>query len=597
MSERQSKIEEKSSKNDQLMSNTMAAIIVTCTVGGLLWIVWAIFYNLFDIDAMVAIIGIGIFLLGCIIYGAIEESERDKRKKERAREFKLRRQEKKREELEGKMADTREFARACEEGDPSEPDQMFNGISKQYFDDINGYITQFLDFADKISQDKGFAEDCNNLDNVCIQFTEGPMGNNDPETFKGKLEILTFVDTLRNFQYAGYPLDLMKKEQLGILLYMLRDFGSVEIKYEYLSIYYEGGVSGLENLAQQMFAVPEIEEKFYIFKLLSGYNDEKAKKYLVMQYRLISLASKCDGVVTDQEAQWMKEILKLEETCKADAHGDEAPGSDKRDHIAELNNLIGLATVKKDVITLTDLIKIQELRKEKGLKVNKPSFHCVFTGNPGTGKTTVARILAGIYRELGVLKQGQLIETDRSGLVAEYVGQTAVKTNKIIDKALDGVLFIDEAYTLVSDSKSDYGNEAIATLLKRMEDDRDRLVVILAGYTDEMKEFIDSNPGLQSRFSRYIFFPDYDENELMQIFELNLDKYEYKLSAEAKEKLARLFANAVATKDKNFGNGRFVRNVFDKTIERQASRLASISNVTVEQLSLLTAEDIPDQTE
>ena len=259
---------------------------------------------------------------------------------------------------------------------------------------------------------------------------------------------------------------------------------------------------------------------------------------------------------------------------------------------SELDSLIGLASVKKEVQTLTNFIKIQQKREEQGLKSSSLSYHCVFTGNPGTGKTTVARIVAGIYKELGVLKKGHLVETDRAGLVAEYVGQTAVKTNKIIDSALDGVLFIDEAYSLVGGSESDYGKEAIATLLKRMEDDRDRLVVILAGYTADMKRFIDSNPGLQSRFNRYIEFPDYTAEELLQIFEVNMRKYDYHFGEGAKEVLQQFLENAVANKDANFGNGRFVRNVFEKALERQANRLASESSLTTERLSAIEKEDL-----
>lgn len=201
--------------------------------------------------------------------------------------------------------------------------------------------------------------------------------------------------------------------------------------------------------------------------------------------------------------------------------------------------------------------------------------------------------MAGIYKELGILKKGHLVETDRSGLVAEYVGQTAVKTNKIIDSALDGVLFIDEAYSLVQGAKEDFGQEAISTLLKRMEDDRNRLVVILAGYGSEMKAFIDSNPGLQSRFNRYIHFPDYDADELKQIFLLNAKKNQYSLDNEAMAELEKLLSSAIAHKDMNFGNARFVRNLFEKSIQNQAMRLSSQPNITEEILSILKSEDFP----
>jgi len=265
----------------------------------------------------------------------------------------------------------------------------------------------------------------------------------------------------------------------------------------------------------------------------------------------------------------------------------------KNNPYEELRTLIGLASVKMEISTLANFIKIQQERQLKGLKTSHPSYHCVFTGNPGTGKTTVARIVAEIYKELGILKKGHLVETDRSGLVAEYVGLTAVKTNKIIDTALDGVLFIDEAYSLISESGNDYGKEAIATLLKRMEDNRDRLVVILAGYTTEMQQFIDSNPGLQSRFNRYIEFSDYSDEELYQIFELNLKQFDYTIAKDAIIPLQEYLTKIVVSKDKNFGNARFVRNLFEKTIERQANRLSMEVNLTNEKLSKICFVDIP----
>lgn len=258
----------------------------------------------------------------------------------------------------------------------------------------------------------------------------------------------------------------------------------------------------------------------------------------------------------------------------------------------ELESLIGLECVKAEVKKLTNFIKIQQVREQKGLKTAPISYHCVFTGNPGTGKTTVARIVAEIYKELGILKKGHLIETDRSGLVAEYVGQTAVKTNNIIDSALDGVLFIDEAYSLIQSSQQDFGKEAISTLLKRMEDDRDRLVVILAGYGKEIKDFIDSNPGLSSRFNRYINFEDYNANQLLEIFKLRVKEQDYLISNDAEDKLKKILADAIANKDANFGNGRFVRNIFEKALENQATRLASEDELDTDKLKMIEAEDI-----
>lgn len=265
--------------------------------------------------------------------------------------------------------------------------------------------------------------------------------------------------------------------------------------------------------------------------------------------------------------------------------------TDEHDYMAELNSLIGLDVVKKEVESLRNLIKIQTMRMQQGLPNTNMSYHMVFTGNPGTGKTTVARIVAGIYKELGILKKGHLVETDRSGLVAEYVGQTAPKTNAKIDEALDGVLFIDEAYTLVG-SENDFGAEAIATLLKRMEDNRDRLVVILAGYTNEIKGFIDSNPGLQSRFNRYIQFDDYRADDLLEILRLNLKKSRYKIKRDAFEWMHSYINNKVMMKDNRFGNARFVRNAFEKIVQNQADRLAMQSTINNEELTIITIEDV-----
>ena len=248
--------------------------------------------------------------------------------------------------------------------------------------------------------------------------------------------------------------------------------------------------------------------------------------------------------------------------------GDNAVGNSSNiDNLAELRSLIGLGRVKQDVDSLRNLIKIQAMRKQQGLPNTSVSYHCVFSGNPGTGKTTVARIVAGIYKELGILKKGHLVEVDRSNLVGEYVGQTAPKTNKVID-------------------------EAIATLLKRMEDDRDRLVVILAGYTDEIKEFIDSNPGLKSRFNRYIQFDDYTSEELAEIFKRNLRMSRYKIKRDAFDRVQGVIEKAVASQDKNFGNARYVRNLFEKVVQNQANRLAKMETISNDELSIITCEDI-----
>ncbi len=271
---------------------------------------------------------------------------------------------------------------------------------------------------------------------------------------------------------------------------------------------------------------------------------------------------------------------------------DAASRPNLEEALAELDVLIGMQPVKNEVHKLADFCKINQEREAAGLPTTELSYHCIFIGNPGTGKTTVARIIGKIYHALGILKKGHLIETDRAGLVAEYVGQTAIKTNKLIDSALDGVLFIDEAYTLAG-SENDYGHEAIATLLKRMEDDRARLVVILAGYPGDMKRFLDSNPGLTSRFSRQIQFPDYSAKELAELYRFYAKRAKYQLSPELDKYLDSAIANAdsVKNRDKNFGNARWARNLFERSLERQAIRLAETTEHTPEQLRTLELSD------
>ena len=262
---------------------------------------------------------------------------------------------------------------------------------------------------------------------------------------------------------------------------------------------------------------------------------------------------------------------------------------------AELEALIGLAGVKSEVKKLIDFLKVQQMRRQHGLKESGQSLHYVFTGNPGTGKTTVARILGQIFHGFGILKTTNLIESDRSGLIAGYVGQTALKTDEVIEKALDGILFIDEAYTLSRSGagSGDFGQEAIDTLLKRMEDQRDRLIVIAAGYPEPMREFLRSNPGLQSRFTRFITFEDYSVQEMCRIFEKFCNDNEYNLSPLTRINAFLLFVAARSRRDETFGNARFVRNVYEMTVSKHSSRIARMADVNREVLSELNGADIP----
>ena len=287
------------------------------------------------------------------------------------------------------------------------------------------------------------------------------------------------------------------------------------------------------------------------------------------------------------------------EADKAEAEKAEAEKADagkkavkeEKSGMEELNELIGLDKLKEDVTELVNLMKAQKMREEHGLKTVPVSKHLVFTGNPGTGKTTVARILAKLYREIGVLSKGQLIEVDRSGLVAGYIGQTALKTQEKIQEALGGILFIDEAYALAKDG-NDFGQEAIDTILKAMEDNRDDFVVIVAGYTVPMEAFINSNPGLKSRFNKYFFFEDYTVEELIGIFGLQCRKYDYVLSADAEKLIRDKIGEMVENKGENFANAREVRNLFETIITDQATRLAAMESPSAEDLKTILPEDV-----
>ena len=272
---------------------------------------------------------------------------------------------------------------------------------------------------------------------------------------------------------------------------------------------------------------------------------------------------------------------------KADSSARDAAVAAVREELAQI---VGLQPVKDYILSLEDNFKIQQLRRERGLKADSPSMHMIFTGNPGTGKTTVARIVSRYLKAIGVLEGGQLVEVTRGDLVGQYVGHTAPLTQKAIQSALGGVLFIDEAYALNGRSENDFGQEAIDTILKAMEDHRDDLVVIVAGYTDLMDRFIHSNPGLESRFNRFLLFDDYTTDEMVDIFRMQCKKGCYQLTEEARPLIRDYIAEESA--DDSFGNARGVRNLFEHVLVAQNNRLATMEKITREDLMTITADDV-----
>lgn len=348
-----------------------------------------------------------------------------------------------------------------------------------------------------------------------------------------------------------------------------------------------GAIGVIEGLIRM------VDDEFTFFRSICHLIEKKKRKKI--SAKSINTDEHSDVNVSDNTESNKNKYVEYAKIVNSDKH------MNIDDIIAELNRMIGLNSVKREITELIKMEEYQQKRKAEGLKYSdRGSYHLIFSGNPGTGKTTVARMVAGIYHNLGIVSKGQFIEVDRAGLVAEYSGQTAPKTLAVISKAIGGVLFIDEAYSLIQKGLADgdaYGREALDTLLKAMEDNRNDLVVIMAGYTQEMEKFVAVNPGLKSRFKKTIYFEDYTPDELVEIFKSYVKNDENAITQDAEDVVDIIFRHMYENRDEKFGNGRFVRNMYNSIIQQLGVRVSMLQSPSREELQTIIREDVLKATE
>lgn len=464
-------------------------------------------------------------------------------------------------------------------------------FTASFIRDLQIETTSVLEICTSLNQDADFIQNINQtvnpvfskgllfkaehffLSDIIDLYEREPNQKNEKQQFV----LAYYYDVLRNKHFA----DQDSITELNQLVFT-EDFKNLlsKIKKENKII--------TANAQQNQYVLPE---------LLSEKKNSKLDEVLFKYQNFVYFAFEKKYENTIAFSNYLGLNLNKSDTNKKQANN--IPEEDTLEKVLkELNELVGLAEVKKDVSELINLLKIQKKRSEQGLKNVEITLHTVFLGPPGTGKTSVARLLSRIFKHLGFLSKGQMYETDREGLVAGYVGQTAAKVDAAVQASLGGVLFVDEAYALTQNAfGNDYGAEAVNTLLKRMEDHREDLAVVVAGYTEPMKVFIESNPGLRSRFNRYFFFDHFNPTELFQIFESFCRKSDFIVSAEAKEKLTDIFELLLEKKDETFGNARTVRNIFEKCVQNQANRIVKLKKISSKVFKTLTEDDIPELTE